>query len=323
MRGMRRPLRRLATVLLCAATVALLTVAGVAAQQATNDYDSDDNGLIEVGNLAQLNAIRWDLDGDGAATNTGYATAFPNPAAGMGCPNTGCTGYELTAALDFDTDDDGEADAGDDYWNGGNGWLPIADDVNAPFNAVFDGNRLHGHTISNLYINRPGTTGLGLFGYVGSSATIRNVRLLEVKLTGHNDAGGLVGSNDGGTISNINVSGTISGGHQVGGLAGINQSGGSIEDSQASGTVLGYRNAGGLVGANYDTISDSHATAAVTSEFPSTIEQAGGLAGLNQGGTISNSYATGAVEGHRDIGGLVGKNDFAAPSKRTATPRAL
>ena len=48
----------------------------------------------------------------------------------------------------------------------------------------------------------------------------------------------------------------------------------------------------------------------MSSEFPSTIEQAGGLVGLNQGGTISNSYATGTVEGNQDIGGLVGKNDF-------------
>ena len=30
------------------------------------DYDSDDDGLIEVSTLAQLNAIRWDPDGDGA-----------------------------------------------------------------------------------------------------------------------------------------------------------------------------------------------------------------------------------------------------------------
>ena len=150
-----------------------------AAQETTNDYDANDNGLIEIKTLEQLNAIRWDLDGSGEADDSAndddYADAFPNPAAGMGCPNSGCIGYELTADLDFDTDDDGEADSGDDYWNSGNGWLPIGDDVSVPFNAIFDGNRLHGHTISNLYINRPGTTGLGLFGYTGSSATIRNV----------------------------------------------------------------------------------------------------------------------------------------------------
>ena len=32
------------------------------------DYDDDDDGLIEVDSLAQLNAMRYDLDGNGAAT---------------------------------------------------------------------------------------------------------------------------------------------------------------------------------------------------------------------------------------------------------------
>ena len=32
---------------------------------ATVDYDADNDGLIEVSNLAQLNAVRWDLDGNG------------------------------------------------------------------------------------------------------------------------------------------------------------------------------------------------------------------------------------------------------------------
>ena len=57
----------------------------------TVDYDSNDDGMIEISNLAQLNAIRWDLDGDGTAdattNNTTYAAAFPNAAAGMGCPD--------------------------------------------------------------------------------------------------------------------------------------------------------------------------------------------------------------------------------------------
>ena len=51
------------------------------------DYDADDDGLLEVASLAQLNAIRWDPDGDGAATadnETAYAAAFPNPKSGMG-----------------------------------------------------------------------------------------------------------------------------------------------------------------------------------------------------------------------------------------------
>ena len=66
------------------------------------DYDTDDDGLIEVGSLARLDAIRYDLDGDGSPTDsTAYDAAFPNPSTGMGCPSSGCTGYELTANLEI------------------------------------------------------------------------------------------------------------------------------------------------------------------------------------------------------------------------------
>ena len=82
------------------------------------DYDADDDGLIEVADLAQLNAIRWDLDGDGVASDAGYATAFPDKPDGHGLSRTtGCTGYELTADLDFDTDGSGTVDAADAYWD--------------------------------------------------------------------------------------------------------------------------------------------------------------------------------------------------------------
>ena len=77
------------------------------------DYDTDDDGMIEVSTLAQLNAIRWDLDANGAvapADETNYATAFPTPASGMGCPSDTCTGYELRANLDFDPNNNGRTD---------------------------------------------------------------------------------------------------------------------------------------------------------------------------------------------------------------------
>ena len=78
------------------------------------DYDADDDGLIEITNLAQLNAVRWDLDGNGSVASgdqTSYDTAFPTPEAGMGCnedetlpANQVCEGYELGSnSLDFDT----------------------------------------------------------------------------------------------------------------------------------------------------------------------------------------------------------------------------
>ena len=63
------------------------------------DYDVDDDGLIEVANLEQLDAMRHDLDGDSVedAPEAGplYYGAFADAARDMGCA-TGCTGFELT-----------------------------------------------------------------------------------------------------------------------------------------------------------------------------------------------------------------------------------
>ena len=115
---------------LLAATLALLTLILAAvslnatltptaqAQTTTTDYDSNDDGLIEVSNLAQLNAIRWDLDGDGSVAATdqaNYTAAFPNTAASMGCPDGSHGDGSVTTA-----------DSGGFYWNGGAGWTPIA-----------------------------------------------------------------------------------------------------------------------------------------------------------------------------------------------------
>ena len=114
------------------------------------DYDIDNDGLIDVDSLAKLNAIRWDLDGDGSVSSSDkskYDAAFPNAVAGMGCLRdhdddtatpkvAGCIGYELTRDLDFDENNDGIiTSADDDYWNGGKGWAPIGDGTN-PFTAT-------------------------------------------------------------------------------------------------------------------------------------------------------------------------------------------
>ena len=125
----------------------------------TVDYDTDDDGLIEISNLAQLDAVRHDLNGDGAPAFNGavsYGAAFPNRGSRTACGGLiGCVGYELRADLDFDTNASGDADAGDTYWNDGAGWVPI----DAPFGgyaAIFEGN---GHTISHLLVNRDDSTG--------------------------------------------------------------------------------------------------------------------------------------------------------------------
>ena len=69
------PLRLLALALFCAGIAALLAIPVVSAQT-TTDYDTDNDGLIEVDSLAKLNAIRWDLNGDGVVDNP---TALTDP----------------------------------------------------------------------------------------------------------------------------------------------------------------------------------------------------------------------------------------------------
>ena len=300
----------------CAAL--LLAVASAAAS--TVSYDSDGDGLIEISSLAQLNAIRWDLDGDGAAdqgTNTSsYAAAFPNAAAGMGCPATSCTGYELTADLDFDTDGDGDVDGADEYWNGGAGWEPIGSAGSGnEFTATFDGNS---YTIQSMYIDRSSSR-VGLFGVVGDGGQVRNLVLTGVSVTGSGRGaivGGLAGRNAG-SITASHVTGSVTstgvGRCEVGGLVGRNagSSGASrsIVASHASASVTGsgsHGRIGGLAGYNYGSIRASYATGAVTGTGGNGA--VGGLVGFHNGGDIVVSYASGAVTGENHVGGLVGKN---------------
>ena len=162
------------------------------------DYDDDHDGLIEISNLSQLAAIRSDLDGNGkSSVPAAYAIVFPNAMPGMGCPDTGCIGYELTANLDFDTNGSGAPDAGDTYWNNGAGWIPIGHGEYTRFTADFDGNN---HTIANLYINQSETGRLGLFGSV-SGNSIKRAGLVSATVSSRNGVGSLVGDGYGSVIA--------------------------------------------------------------------------------------------------------------------------
>ena len=127
------------------------------------DYDLDDDGLIEIRNLAQLNAIRESESGKGIIIPVGssgtpqqrerdrkFKLAFPNPiqavytsglsydvppmGCGYGAPDVAfdglCYGYELAADLDFDTNGDGEITAADDNFDhNGDGEITAEDAI--------------------------------------------------------------------------------------------------------------------------------------------------------------------------------------------------
>ena len=269
----------------------------------TTDYDLDDDGLIDVDSLAKLNAIRYDRDGDGAATGANipnYLSGFAGPLSGMGCPTeTGCTGYELTANLDFDTDGSGTVDTDDRF--GGN-WTPI------PFYAgEFQG---RGHTIANLTITD--TAGVsresnlhfqvGLFGRLQGGSLVEGLGLTRVNInttrataTGENYRIGPLAGRTEGTVRSSYASGTLT------------------VTIPAVGTPRNLVHAGGLVGSLSGRVEASWADVDVTVNTAVTRsdlkDSVGGLVGLFGGGRIIASYAWGNIRSDRTdtgVGGLVG-----------------
>ncbi len=176
------------------------------------------------------------------------------------------------------------------------------------FTGVFDGNN---QIISNAAINQPGSNYIGLFGYTGPYAQIRNLGVAGVNMTGNSSVGGLAGMNYYGTITNCYATGTVSGaGNHVGGLVGWNYNG-SLISSHATGSVTGTSgtsyNIGGLVGYNDSGTLINFCYASGNVHGGATV---GGLVGYNDSVSLTSCYATGAVSGHgNQIGGLVGIND--------------
>ena len=301
----------------------------------TVDYDSNDDRLIEISNLAQLNAIRWDLNGDGvvaAGDQANYTAAFPNAAAGMGCPDGSdadanpdpCLGYELKNDLTFDTNGDGSvtiADSAGLYWNNGAGWTPLGDARNYPFTGQFQG---RGKVISHLFINNATAPHLGLFGAIGHRGSVAGVGLTEVSIASSvpTTAGSLVGSSTGrvttsyaaGTIA-VNISGASRINAMAGGLVGYNGLAGTMQASFAEvGVSVRHNSAsaivGGLAGQSGGSIQASYAAGAVSGHGNTRFTKVGGLAG-NNGGMITASYARGRVTATGSgaaAGGLVGGN---------------
>lgn len=202
------------------------------------------------------------------------------------------------------------------------------------FTGTFDGNDF---VITNLSINVTGVKFLGLFGFTGSEAEVKNTTLEYASvhntgtcsatgvLVGYNVGtvynchssgdieaddclGGLVGYNNSGTISECDANMIVSGGGFTGGLLGYNNSG-EVTNSYAKGSVTGTGNIGGLIGRTYyGTITNCYATGSVTQQCSLGCFCAGGLVGKSYYGTVENCHASGQVNGSTVFGGLIGIN---------------
>ena len=107
----------------------------------------------------------------------------------MGCSSS-CAGYELT----------GDIDLGSANWDpiGYQGSRDAGRNGDVPFTATFEGN---GYVIRNLFIDRPNTSGVGLFGVTGPGSEIRGVGIEQADVTGYNNVGALVGQSNGSSVT--------------------------------------------------------------------------------------------------------------------------
>lgn len=177
-------------------------------------------------------------------------------------------------------------------YNSGSGWDPIGDN-STPFTGEYDGQN---YEIANLFIDRGSTDYIGLFGE--ASASISNVKIRDVNVTGYDYVGALAGNNKG-SVTTCSSSGTINGYRRTGGLAGDNS--GIVSQSYSSAEVNGEFYVGGLVGNSSDLVEKSYASGVVNV----ATQFGGGLVG-NSSDEIADSYAVAEVNGGYYIGGLVG-----------------
>jgi len=196
-------------------------------------------------------------------------------------------------------------------WNSGAGWTPIGNGTTS-FTGSYDG---QGHTIDGLFINRPSTGYIGLFGST-SSSTIQNLGVTGVNITGQFNVGGLVGFTNGGTVSSCYSTGSVIGtSNNVGGLVGNNR--GTFNNCYSTSSVSGAISDGGLVGTNSSSganVSNCYSTGSVSGS-----SSVGGLVGLTISGTTSNSFWDTQTSGRATSSGGTGKTTLEMKTQSTFT----
>ncbi|MBB3696903.1 T9SS type A sorting domain-containing protein [Flammeovirga yaeyamensis] len=160
-------------------------------------------------------------------------------------------------------------------WHAGKGFKPLGN-LDKPFRGHFDG---QGYTLENIFINKPSERYLGVFGYGSEGASIKNMKVQNIDITGDRYLGGLIGKADNMIIEHVSAEGELKGARILGGIVGdLNQ-----------GAQLSY------------------ATSFVDILIPDDERNTGGIAGTAyNSATIAQSYAVGLVTGGSNTGGIVG-----------------
>ena len=181
------------------------------------------------------------------------------------------------------------------------GFVPIGTVLNGNdfryFGGVFDGN---GKTID---LNLSGTEHVGLFGYLGSGAVIKNITTTGT-VTGSNNVGSIAGycnggSNDG--VINCHNQATVTGAQYVGGIVGYTTYGNIINCSNTGSVNTSSQYGGGITGFMTGT---GRVINCLNKGTVAASSYTGGIIGYAYGsGSILNSVNYGTSKG----GGIAGK----------------
>ena len=214
--------------------------------------------------------------------------------------------FEQTADIDMTVTQNWN----DDHSGDPEGFSPIGLGTEPYFTGNYDGQE---NTISNLYIDRAGTSHQALFG-LPHNATIANLGVVDCNITGNWTNGSLAGLTfEACYINNCFSTGSVTGAKYVGGLVGNN--GASMTNCYSTVSVTVSSDlAGGLIGYNSAAVTNCYSSGSVSGSS-STI---GGLVGDN-GGTITNSFWDTQISGQSSSDGGTGKTTALMKTQSTFT----
>ena len=292
------------------------------------DYDVDDDGLIEIATLAQLDAVRHDLDGDGVPAGAAAHAAAAGTAAAAGAAATGVA--TPGAAAPGTTAPGAAAGSGAAAVAGAAAhaaaFPDAAEGMGCPaarclgYELVadldFDTDGSGAADAGDAFWNGgAGWRPIGALDEPFAAEFSGNGRTVSHLFVAGGDHAGLFGMSSGGIRGVGLLDADVTGNLCAGALAGLN--GGRVEASWSTGAVTGDSCVGGLVGVNglwvprggtfrplRGVVAASWSSAAATAE-----KWVGGLVGYNNT-TVAASYATGTVTATTEgsgAGGLVGR----------------
>jgi len=289
-----------------AGSTLLLLLAHSTQAETRNDYDIDNDGLIEINSLQDLNQIRHEFNPDELFPTISGATLYGES---TGCNELGdgtCHGYELTRDLSFDSNGNGKFDSADSFWNDGKGFVPFGE-FSPKFSAEFHGN---GFAITHLYMNYPEQRFVGLFSY-NEQSYIHDLTL-SAEIIGGMHSGALIGHGWQTRIENIRANITVrSGADQIGGLIGILEDGSRVTNVALEAELFTNYRTGGLIG---QAAASEFSDIAVTAHFHNYSDLddkpgwrwMGGVTGWSDDSQYQSIVADSHFDVDASIGGILG-----------------